>query len=116
MTLITDRLIGTCVYWPPAAIPFDDFGQPSYGDPVEVDCRWSEMAKEFLDSRGMVLVSSSVVYVETDVTIGGVLFNGELTDVTDLTVPKNNEDAHEIMQFHKKPDFTGEEFSRTAFL
>jgi hypothetical protein len=121
MSIITKVLKGTCVYWPPGGsesggVDFDDYGQPSYGSPVELDCRWEDVSVEFLDSQGTLQTSHAVVMVGSDVAVGGVLFNGNLAGVSDLTAPKNNDGAWEIKRFDKTPNFRYTEYLREAYL
>ena len=119
MSIITRMLKQTCVYWVPNDVPFDDYGQPQYGDAVELKCRWEDEAVEFIGPTGTTEISRSVVYVASDVEPGGVLFLGTLAVVTasgDLIVPKNNTGAWEIRRFNKIPNLKATEFLRTAFL
>ena len=121
MSIITRMLKQKCIYWPPGSetsggFDFDDYGQPQYDVPVQLKCRWEDMAEEFIGPTGTTELSRSVVYVESDVTPGGVLFLSELADVDDLIVPKNNAGAWEIRAFSKLPNFKATEFLRTAYL
>lgn len=122
MSIITKCLKGTCVYWPPGSEAsaegrdFDDHGRRVYGDPVELDCRWENVSQEFLDAKGVTQTSRSVVMVESDVAVGGVLFNGTLAQATDLDNPKNNVNAWEIRRFDKTPNLRYTEYLREAYL
>ena len=111
----------TCVYWPPGGedsggFDFDDYGKPLYATPVQIKCRWEDKAEEFLNSDGTREISNSVVYVDRDVRVGGVLLLDSLANVSDLTVPKNNDGAWEIKRFDKLPNLRNTEFLRTAYL
>lgn len=116
MSIITRMRKQICVYWPPADSPFDDYGQPQYGDAVEMTCRWEDKAEEFIGPTGSMEISRSKVFVESDVEPGGVLLLGDLESGTNLTVPKNNEGAWEIRAFDKIPNLKATEFLRRAFL
>ncbi len=122
MSLITRMLKQTAVYWPLAAMEsaggdsFDNYGQPLVTDPLEISVRWEDRAEEFLDAKGARVLSNAVVFVSQDVDIGGVLMLGELTDITDADVPKENENAWEIKRFDKIPNLRNTEFLRTAYL
>ena len=122
MSLITRMLKQTAVYWPLANVEsaggdaFDDYGQPLFTDPLEISVRWEDKAEEFLNAEGTRILSNAVVYVDQDVVVGGVLMLGELTDITDADVPKENENAWEIRRFDKLPNIKVTEFLRTAFL
>jgi len=109
------------VYWPPGSdesggSDYDEYGKPLYASPVEIDCRWEDIIQEFVDERDETTFSRSLVYVDRDVKLRGVLFLGELTDVTDLVNPKSNEGAWEIRRFDKLPNLRNTETLRTAYL
>jgi hypothetical protein len=111
----------TCVYWGLAStdsggVARDKHGQPLYTSAVELDCRWEDKQVEFIDSQGVKRVSKSVVYVESDVDIAGVLMLGTLSDITDAVNIKENSGAQEIKGFDKIPDFDATEFLRAAYL
>jgi len=121
-SFIDDFLLGTCVYWPPGSEAsgqgrdFDDYGQPIYGDPEELNCRWDDVNVEFVNPKGTMMTSRAIVMVESDVAVGGVLFNGTLAQATDLDRPKNNENAWEIKRFDKNPLVDYEDYLRRAYL
>jgi hypothetical protein len=106
----------TAVYWPPEGT-FDDYGVPQLGVAREIACRWDDQAEEFVDSEGTRYVSRAKVYVpeSEDVKIGGVLFLGELADLTDVT-PKENNDAYEVRRVDKNPNLKASETLVTAVL
>lgn len=114
MSVITKVLRQTCVYWPPASP--DKYGQPTYGDATELNCRWDDMNQEVIKEDGTIVMSQAEVMVSADVEIGGVLMLGELTDIEDETYPKKNNGAFEILKFAKNPNFKCTEFVRTAYL
>lgn len=121
MGIITRMLKGTCVYWAllsneSGGVVFDQYGRPRHTTPVELSCRWEDIAKEFLDKEGARQISQSVVYVESDVDLGGMLFNGELTDLAVLTDPRAIDNVWEIRRFDKLPNLRQTEFLRTAYL
>ena len=121
MSIITRMLKMTCVYWPPGGddsggFDFDDYGKPLYADAYELKCRWEDKAIEFISSTGTNEVSRSIVFVESDVRSGGVLFLGELTDLDSLIVPKDNDGAWEVRRFDKIPNLRVTEYVRKAYL
>ena len=121
-SFIDDFLLGTCVYWPPGSEAsaegrdFDDYGQPVYGDPVELSCRWDDTVVEFVDAKGTMASSRAIVMVESDVSPGGVLFKGTLAQAIDLDRPKNNDNAWEIKRFDKNPLVDYSDYLRRAYL
>lgn len=102
------------VYWSMSEL--NEFGKPGWGTAIEIDCRWEEIHEQFINPNGETQVSRAVVFVDRDVEIKGVLFNGELSAVTDTNNPKNNDGAWEIVQFDKIPDVKGNRFLRKAYL
>lgn len=120
MSIITRMLKQKCVYWPLASTEsggnsLDRYGQLQYTDPIEIDCRWENVAKEFVDSQGTVKISQARVFVDRDVQVGEMLLLGELDSGIDNN-PKNNEDALEIKSFGKMPNIKASEFLRTVYL
>ena len=121
MSIITRMLKQTCVYWPlasseSAGVDADSYGQPDYGTPVEINCRWEDSSKEFLNDKDEIQVSAAIVYVEIDVDKKGVLMLGDLDDVTDESYPLLNDGAREIKRFDKVPNLKATEFLRMAYL
>ena len=104
-----------CVWWPLDS--FDDNGQPTYETPVEIDCRWEDVVQEFVDNKGNRNVSKSVVYVDRDMKVGGVLLLGELDSGSiDEENPLQNEGAFEIRQVSKIPNLKNTEYLRVVYL
>lgn len=122
MSIIDDATdINTATYWPPGSedsggSDFDDEGQPLYGTPVEILCRWSDVVKEFLNTNGQRVMSRSIINAKIDLRTRGVLLQSALADVSDLADPKANDGAWEIRQVSKIPTLDGSEFWRKAFL
>lgn len=114
MSLISRMRRQTAVWW--AADGSDRFGAPRYKTPVEIKCRWEDVRKEFLNSQGVTAVSNSIVYVDRLMKTGDVLFRGVLTDLTTVTVPKDNSGAFEIAAFDRLPNLKNTEELLTAYL
>ena len=109
------------IYWPLAGadsggVDVDAYGQPIASDPVTIACRWVDKAIQYVDAVGETRISHSVVYVESDVVLGGFLMLGELDDVTDEDTPLNNVNAWEIQRFDKTPNLKNTEFLRVVYL
>ena len=121
MSIITRMRKQTAVYWALASnesggIAYDDYGRPQHTDPVEVTCRWEGVNEEFLDSQGARQMSRAIVYVPQDMVEGEILMLGELTDITDETNLKENDNAWEIRRFDKLPTLRATEYLRTCYL
>lgn len=100
-----------CVYWHPA-------GKNEYSDlvwdaPIELKCRWEEGADEVLTIEGREINPDHLVYVESDVVVGGLLLFGSLSDLVGNTPP---ESAKRIVKFTKLPTLKAKKFLRTAYL
>lgn len=107
----------TIVYW--ALSARDGFGGATFSAPVEITGRWEEKSKMFTNSAGNQLISSSILYLNQDVSENDWVFLGELTDIADAideTNPKNVPDAQQIRAFTKIPGIKGKKFQRAAFL
>ena len=70
----------SAVYWPPG--PADAYGQPTHGDPIEIDVRWQDRTEEFLDKEGRVQLSRAIVYCSQGLVLGGYLFLGTYSDLS----------------------------------
>jgi hypothetical protein len=114
MGLISRMRLQTCIYW--AFDIHDVHGQPTYKNPVEAECRWEDVVVEYVDTMGNRNLSQSVVYVDRDMELGGVLLLGELSSSVDEDNPLENEGAHEIRQFAKLPNLRNTETLRMVYL
>ena len=94
---------------------FDEFGDPTYAAPVEIDCRWEDVAEEFINPDGDKEVSRSKLIVDRDMKVKDMLKLGEL-DSTIETDPKDNLDVWEVRLWGKVPDFKGRRYVREVYL
>ena len=102
-----------CVYWEPTG--FKDDGEPEFGDPVELDCRWEDRSIVINLSEGQQYVSRSIVYTENRLVERGKLKLGKVEDLDDMA-PENNEGVGEIRQVNSIPTLKADEFLNTAIL
>ncbi len=115
MSLIKTRMLKqTAVWWPSTS--FDDYGKPIVATPIEISVRWEDVNEEFIDKNGTVRLSTSQVYVDRDVEVGGVLMLGELDSGVDEDDPKKTDGAGEIRRLDKFPNLRATEFLRRAWL
>ena len=77
MTHSTRRLKQCAVYWAKQSSTGAD-GKDKYDTPVELRVRWVDVQNEFFDANQKKAVSSAVVYVPQECTLGGVLLLGSL--------------------------------------
>jgi len=104
----------TATYW--AMEGLDEFGKPTWDDPVAIKCRWDMVQEEFVGPNGDREMSKARLMVDRDLTIKGVLILSTVEDVEDSDDPKDNEGAWEIRQFMKSPDFKGRKYLREVYL
>ena len=106
------------VYWP-SPTP-DGYGGYTYGEPIEVDVRWTVKQEKFLSSQGAgngveEILSRVVVLSETDFDMKGRMALMLLADVDSSGTPET-EDALTIESFEKIPTIKADQFLRKAFL
>lgn len=106
--LLTKYCTQTAVYW---GNPTEDgYGSMTYDAAVEISCRWEDIQQIMGTVMGNAIVgfgdmSRSVVFVLQDLDRDGMVYLGELTDLTagQLANPKSISDAHLIKRFEKIP-------------
>lgn len=103
------RLPHTTVYWTPG--PADAHGQPTYGIPIELPCRWDDTVVETINAQGDLLYASSTVILLTDVQVGGLLFQGTIDEVLassfPLDDPRSDRRVREIVHRTRNANLTG---------
>jgi hypothetical protein len=119
MSLLVRMRRQTCVFWPVGdtdGLDEDAHGNPAYGTPVEVPCRWDETTVEYLSKDGTKEVSNCQVFVDRDMAVGGLLMLGTLDDIQDSENPMLNDGVHEIKSFQKTPNLKVSEYLRICLL
>jgi hypothetical protein len=89
-------MVHTAVYWG-SPVP-DGEGGRTFDPAVEITCRWLYRQEKYIDPEGRENVSTSVVYPDQDLEVGGYLYKGELDDLISGagTDPFSVDGAHEI--------------------
>jgi hypothetical protein len=114
MALITKMLKQKCVRWPKSGT--DEYGKDSWGTAVEVSVRWEAKNQLVKNSKGEEKVSSSTVYVASDVVEGDWLWLGTLTSLpSGSTDPRKVVGAYQVLAFNKTPNMKATLFLRTAY-
>lgn len=112
MALLDRIRINEAVLW---SYQYHDVdGDPAYADPVQVPdkVRWETRQEEYIDgATGAQAVSAAVVYVNQDVAIGDVLWQGLLADKPD-TPPQDLQ----VRAFTKMTNARGTKTLRIAYL
>lgn len=110
MPWTTDNLRETITYWAPNGV--DNFGDPSFASPISLQAKWEDRTELFIDESGREQRSRSVVYVDTDVLIGGYLTRG----ISSATNPLGVTNAFMIKDYKKISDFEVTVHERRAML
>lgn len=79
----------------------DGFGGYTYDAPVAILCHWKDKTERVTDERGNEVVSKAVVYTDSELAVGGLLYKGELLNIQ--TDPKEL-DTETIMVIVEVPD------------
>ncbi len=111
MSHLARNLTQDITYWP-AATP-DGWGGITFGTPIPVMGKWVQKSELFRGISGEEEVSKAVVWLDTDVAIGGWLFEGVSEDADPAA---NVLGASEIRQFYKTPSLRNLDHERRAFL
>jgi hypothetical protein len=94
----------TAVYWGPST-SLSSGGDPVFATPSEIQCFWDDTEETIMDDEGKEFVSRASIYVTEDLVQEGILFHGELADLT--TAQKADyrkvHKAYEIKVFKKTP-------------
>ena len=108
MSVISRMRRQKAVYWPPAVE--DDYGRPVMGTAVEIDCRWEDEITQFVDAVGPTRMSRSVVYPDMVLAYGGLVWEGELKNLTSgLSTQPQDHGALEIHAVRKIPNLKATE-------
>ena len=110
ISYITRNLKATITYWAPGAP--DGFGGFSFGAPSTVKARWEDRTENFVDDQGQEKISHARVYVDTDLSVDGYLFEG----ISSSTDPRTVDGAIEVKDFRRIPNLRHTEFERRVLL
>jgi len=109
--------VQTACYW---GNPVSDgYGGTTYDTPVEISCRWDGNTQLVTNNQGEEVVSKAEILLTQDVDEGGLLFLGDLDDLTpaEEAAPETVDTAWKIIRFDKTPLFQStDEFVRKAYL
>ena len=114
--MLANQLKQTAVYWGNPAS--DGYGGRTFDDAVEMNVRWQDRQELFVDAQGREQTSRAVVYVATDLAIGGYLYLGTLADLSSAEEgdPLSVSTAYEIRSISKTPDIGADRFARKLWL
>lgn len=93
----------------------DKFGRFTFASPIEIACRWDDIAHEYVSHQGEKQVSRSIVFVDRIMSPGDRLKRGEMESNTPDD-PLEATDTFEIKQFGQLPNLRATETLLTATL
>lgn len=114
MSLIKRMRKRYAAYWPPLKPDAD--GNPRYGTPIELRCRWEQTSEDYIDPEGVRQFNNAKVFVDRDLVSGGLLCLGRLDAILYPTQPFKNEGVGEITKVDKLPNLRNTEELITVFL
>lgn len=87
------------------------YGEVKVDAATEIDVRWETTERQVIGPNGSPISLDSVAYVDQDITVGSIMWLGELTDVP--TPPTN---LREVVDFKSVPDIRNKKTRRRVFL
>lgn len=110
MSVIIKNLKQDVTYWSPSS--FDKFGNQIWAAPSAIKGRWEDRTELFIQDTGEEVRSKALVYIDSDVEVGGYLFLGSSISADPSTVTG----SREIVDFRKIPNLNADFFERRALL
>lgn len=101
MSNYTRHMKQTLTYW--AFVSIDRTGRASFASPVQLRCRWQDVAVLFKDAQGQQRTSSAIIYPEYSLGLKGYVKLG--ADAT--AEPVGLAGAYEILQKGDSPNLRG---------
>lgn len=93
----------------------DDYNNIEVASPVEIRCRWEIDRRETKDAKGNTVTLSAVAFVDREIPINSILWNGRLSDLTGTGTSANpNDDLHQVVNNDTIPDIKGRAVQRTV--
>ena len=116
LSFIKKVCVQTAVYWGNPSS--DGFGKFNYAEPIEIFVRWDEKSKLITLKNGENYISKAEVLVQQDLTLGGYLYLGFLSDLESNPInPITVLGSYKIIGFDKTPLIkSATKFVRTAYL
>ena len=107
MSLIKRSQKQRLVYWP--RVGTQKTGEPIWGSPVEMSCRWEEMLKEVQSNTATRVMSRVQTITEVRLEVGGLMRLGTLSDTPFWGDPKRNPDVYEVIDSSMTPNLRNTE-------
>ena len=90
---------------------WDANGEPVVSAPVEIACRWERVQREMLSEQDTTIAVDREVWVDQEIPVGSMLWEGELIDL-----PSPATDVLQVIAATKIPDIKGRDFERTVMV
>lgn len=79
-------------------------GQPVYGPPAEITCRWDDRISEVQGQRGTVVLSKHQIITQIELYPGDIVLHKPLAEVAYHDDPRQNLLAAEVLATAKTPN------------
>ena len=89
----------------------DGYGGFTFSAPVVLEGKWEDIAELFTNENGETETSEAIVYLDTDVSNGDYLFQGESEQVDPTSVS-----SHRVKRFRRVTDIRRASTERKAWL
>lgn len=109
-----DVYIHTVTYW--GAPVLDGFGTRSFAAPVLLKARWEDKTDLTIYKEGEEVNSRAVVYVPSNMAMGGYLAKGDYVTGTPVADPQTIATAYMVQEYKVIPSVDGAETLRKAVL
>jgi hypothetical protein len=107
MGIITRAQKQILVYWPYTGA--DLFGQPTYGTPEQMTCRWEDLLKQVFRIDGSPVFSKIELITKKRLEPKGLVWKGKLAAFSAPVRPDNSTGVHEIIAASSLPNLRNTE-------
>lgn|SRR4030067_2392484 len=116
MGFVTKFLKQKAVYW---GTPVSSgYGVYTFASGIEINVRWEDKQVKFVNNKNMEVLSRSIIMLDVDIEVGGMLYLGELADLSSSQIanPLLVSGTYEIGRYDKIPNLSATDYVRTAWL
>ena len=113
MSLITRVRIHNLVRWP--VIGTASTGEPVWGPPEDVPCRWDDSLREVIQPDNTRHMSRVQLITAIPLTIGDLVLRGTVATTAFWADPKKNPGTHEVFMTEQTDNIRGTETLYEAY-
>lgn len=113
MSILTRARIHDMVRWP--LIGTQPTGEPIWGPPEDVKCRWDESVRQLIRPDNTRFVSRIEIISAVPLTPGDLVKQGTTAEITNWVDPRNNDGAYEVIVAERYSNFRGTEVLYSAY-